>query len=785
MSLEYFKISSGLKNLIGRELITDNFVAVFELVKNSFDANANEVKITFRKVYSENAKIIIQDDGKGMDYDDLINKWLFLAYSAKKDGSEDSLGEQKDYRNDIDYFQKYAGAKGVGRFSCDRLGKFLNLISIKNIPNARIENLKINWQDFEIDQKKEFATIPVTHEVLDSTEYSLDHGTILEITGIDTNDWNRDSFLRLKDRLSKLIRPELNQQFENREFRIILEVPDEAGEDSKIIEKAQKNRLEESYIYSNTVNGSIRNFVFEELDERTTKITTTIEKDGTRITTTLFDRGVFIYRIVERNNYDLLKHVSLTLYFLNQSSKNIFKRRVGVNSVDYGSIFVYKNGFRIYPYGERGDDSLGIDNRALQQYARQIGLRQLMGQFNIQGENQELREATSRDAGLVKTKTFYQLADTSPYSDSLLLKTLKRLEKFAVEVTQWGINDDQFDLLEKSETKEALAKLISNVSDDKSVLSLEYNQDIVDLLDQKEEKSAKKLLSNFKRIAAESNDPKLIKDAAVLENRISQQSKILESQSKELVNIGREANQLKVELEEQVGETMFARAVVNSETKELLSIQHHIYRHAAQHVSHYIDRLMTAVNNDEPKEKLLDLTNKIAFENKKIITLSRFVTKANFDTTTTKIREDLIAFVNQYVLNVYKEYKHIALNNQKIDIRVLTPKGLSVITSFKPIEIIIILDNLLNNAFKADASEVLLSWYRNSSDEILLDVKDNGNGILEKNLDKIFEFRFSTTDGSGLGLYHAKDTIEKMGGQISVKNNKDQNGATFTLTFKK
>ena len=52
MKPEFFRISSGLKNLIGSELITDNFVAVFELVKNSFDAKAKEVKISFKDIYS-------------------------------------------------------------------------------------------------------------------------------------------------------------------------------------------------------------------------------------------------------------------------------------------------------------------------------------------------------------------------------------------------------------------------------------------------------------------------------------------------------------------------------------------------------------------------------------------------------------------------------------------------------------------------------------------------------------------------------------------------------------
>jgi len=134
MSDKYFKISSALKNLIGGDLITDNFVAVFELVKNSFDARATEVIITFENLYSTDAKIIIQDNGKGMDYTDLTEKWLFLGYSGKRDGTE-------DYRDKINSGRIYAGAKGVGRFSCDRLGKYLNLISKSELPNSKIENV--------------------------------------------------------------------------------------------------------------------------------------------------------------------------------------------------------------------------------------------------------------------------------------------------------------------------------------------------------------------------------------------------------------------------------------------------------------------------------------------------------------------------------------------------------------------------------------------------------------------------------------------------------------------
>ena len=113
-----FRVSSALKNIIGKDLITNEFIAVFELVKNSFDAHAKQVDVTFKDLKTSSPKLIIQDDGKGMDLHDLENKWLFVAYSAKKDGTE-------DYRDSIQSSRIQAGAKGIGRFSCDRLGRSL------------------------------------------------------------------------------------------------------------------------------------------------------------------------------------------------------------------------------------------------------------------------------------------------------------------------------------------------------------------------------------------------------------------------------------------------------------------------------------------------------------------------------------------------------------------------------------------------------------------------------------------------------------------------------------
>jgi HSP90 family molecular chaperone len=161
-----FRISSGLKNIIGKELITNDLIAIFELVKNSYDANSRDVKIVFQNILEENkkkgAKILIIDNGRGMSYQDLLDKFLFVGYSEKKE-FDDSL--KRDFRDKIQKRRVFAGAKGIGRFSCDRLGTKLNLYTRKSNENS-IHHLSIDWEEFEVDQKKEFRIIKTKYSEL-------------------------------------------------------------------------------------------------------------------------------------------------------------------------------------------------------------------------------------------------------------------------------------------------------------------------------------------------------------------------------------------------------------------------------------------------------------------------------------------------------------------------------------------------------------------------------------------------------------------------------------------
>src|SRR5256885_10887660 len=74
-----FDVSTGLKRVLGSELITDDEVAIFELVKNSFDARASHVDL-----YFDRHQIVISDNGCGMTMEEVKKKWLFVGYSEKR-----------------------------------------------------------------------------------------------------------------------------------------------------------------------------------------------------------------------------------------------------------------------------------------------------------------------------------------------------------------------------------------------------------------------------------------------------------------------------------------------------------------------------------------------------------------------------------------------------------------------------------------------------------------------------------------------------------------------------
>lgn len=787
-----FKISSALKDLIGKDLIRNDNVAIFELVKNSYDAYARKVQITF-----EEDKIIIADNGKGMTFEDLRNKWLFLAYSAKKDGSEDSEEDkQSSYRDLIN--RHYAGAKGVGRFSCDRLGESL-VLTTKNGNSNKVETISVNWNDFEEDQEKIFESIDLHHkstEELPLFPDSYKTGTILEISGVREN-WDRQKILNLKGSLEKLINP----FSETSDFEIELICEKEKSGDEEV-------RNSGDFLEKDIVNGIIKNSIAKVISLKTTKIEVTLNSQS--IKTVLTDRDEKIYELEETNAYNKLSDVSINLYFLNTAAKTAFSKNMGVQPVQYGSVFLFRNGFRILPFGDKDDDSWGLDQRAQQGYNRFLGTRNLFGRVDIQTNNvDEFKESTSRDGGLIKSETTIQLF-------RLFEIVHRRLERYVTGVL-WGEGflkkeyfknksdvDKNRDLLKNDKDADSAEFIINNslgskidfinlvktLINDKSVNVIYYNKNLANIFSQPTlfDDANPQVIDDLERIAEKTKDSDLLYSIEETKKKIvklEQQKKAAEERAEEAETRASRAEEARdtaqyeakiaeVKKEQAERESLFLLSDVNSDVKKLAALQHTI-THSSNLIAKKLKKAMDFAQEDN-KDSLIDTLNQIFILNQKVLTVSGLVSKVNYNTNASKIKTDLIAFINDYINN------YCAENFTELKFNVISTE-LKWETKFESIKAIIIVDNLISNAIKANAKNVEIQWEYNEQSYILK-FRDNGIGVPQENYEKIFEYRYTTTDGGGLGLFHIRNIMrEDFHGDIEIVKQEATSGAEFKLIF--
>lgn len=605
---------------------------------------------------------------------------------------------------------------------------------------------------------KEFIDIKVAHQTNPSISYeNFIHGTILEISGL-RDKWDRNRILNLKTSLEKLINPIQENNVDD--FSIEIIAPDEILRDQKENEIRKK------------VNGIIKNVVFESLGLKTTQIKVSIIENGGVIQTTLIDRGVEIYSLKEKNPYNKLFDITILLFVLNRAGKMNFKKIMGVNSVEYGSVFIYKNGFRIYPFGEEGDDTLQIDRRKQQGFYRFLGTRDLIGRIEINGEKSNLKETTSRDGGLIKNESWEQLYNF--FYD----KALKRLEAYTVGIIKWG--DEKFDKetgeliqpeLKPEDVKDKIFDIITSLTRAKDVIDISYNSDFLHIYEAKQEKSATQLVKNLTRIAEETNNPTFVQQARAVERQVSQLKQAKEEAERENEVIKKEVAAISNKVKLITSENLFLRSDVTKDVQQLENLQHHI-THTSNLISEIALQAIDAIKNND-----LDLAikkiDKLLIKNEEIATLSNFVSKAKFDTKVKKINGDIIAFINEYIVNVYSTI------NKKPIIEI-DDYSKHYTMKFVPLEIIIIIENLLRNSIDAKADKVKITW--DIGEHPILIYRDNGNGISDDILKHIFDYRFSTTGGGGLGMCHIKDIVQKMNGKIIV-NNKLKKGVEFKISF--
>ena len=131
-----FRFSSRFSQLIGRNLISNPIVSVSELVKNAYDADADNISIEFKNLLTGSATLTIIDDGEGMTFEDVSTKWMMVGTDNKVHTPFTPKGRRK------------LGEKGIGRFSVERLAKRLQIVSSQLGDDFAI-SFSIDWDEYE------------------------------------------------------------------------------------------------------------------------------------------------------------------------------------------------------------------------------------------------------------------------------------------------------------------------------------------------------------------------------------------------------------------------------------------------------------------------------------------------------------------------------------------------------------------------------------------------------------------------------------------------------------
>ncbi|MFC6095688.1 ATP-binding protein [Flavobacterium qiangtangense] len=791
----HFKTNIQLKSIIGKDLINDDNIAILELVKNSFDADAKKVEVQYfnlknnddKKVLSFSdltSRLIIKDTGVGMNLDDIQNKWLNIAYSEKK-------------TNNRQHNRMMAGAKGVGRFSCDRLGEYLNLYTKKKNTNHYLL-LKIDWKKFEIDDNTaEIQSIELELETLSKEDLILrnieafEHGVLLEIIKLRSNwvyeikdskgtYWNTDKLTELKKYLEKLINP--NQAFENNDFGIYLDAPE------FIVENIAKDS-------SDKFIGKVENTIFDKLDFKATSIESRIIDNGTVIYTELKDKGQTVFWIKEKNVFfPEIKDIKVILYYLNPYTKAFFTKQMGIRSVDYGSIYVFLNGFRVPPYGESGDDWLNLEQRKSQGYNRFLSQRELVGRIEILDHENAFKVISSRE-GIVKNESYKKLTETKA---GYFFKIFRRLEKYVVDGLDWDsipeedrnkiseiekkiisgeTNEDDLkyredDVTKKRRVYESIHSIIAAKAD--SVIELYINENLIlDKINEERlnaEREFEQLISDFenKKIDGDILNRILQRKATTnkdLEKQINDLSRyntsdattkaiaelqsykeIIESQTSIIEDLKRQLENIKLQKEEaEKTADSYKEKVTKAERDLSIEKEKNLYLLATRRtLSPDADGLIHTIkiNNIDIRdgiENIIDDLTENDFEIQDLIkrlgflkiSAERSLKMAEF-VTRADLKED-IETKEVDIVKYIDEYIELYGDtfSDKLKFNFVT-NGAHLIKNLSVLNMSIIIDNLLSNSVKWGANIIKLEFEKINNRQMVLYISDNGKGLSDK-----------------------------------------------------
>lgn len=381
-----FSIDAGIIDRLGSELVARQETAVSELVKNAYDADATQVDIIFENTESSGGTLYIKDNGTGMNNSQLINGFMRISSSSKIHNPTSEV-----------FKRKRAGQKGIGRFAVQRLGKELTIITqTKESSEALV--VSINWDEYATDIDLGIISNRVT-----SRPKEMECGTTLIIDGL-RDKWSEASIRRIYNYVMDILQPFPLSKVDSNINSI--EVVDQGFKVlfSKIINNRTIKIADE------------KNMVY---NHATAIIDGSVGKDGSAVFSLVsaklgIDEIGNISSNPDRENvpFSHLKNVKFRAYYFIYNTGLIPKmQETNIRKLarKQGGIRLYRNGFRVLPYGEPNNDWVGLDASTRQRSILPVHSNiNFFGFVELIDLDNTFNETSSRE-GLVENESLIQL----------------------------------------------------------------------------------------------------------------------------------------------------------------------------------------------------------------------------------------------------------------------------------------------------------------------------------------------------------------------------------------
>jgi Histidine kinase-, DNA gyrase B-, and HSP90-like ATPase len=367
-----FKVKGRLAQLLGAESVSDTFVAINELVKNAYDADATKARVQFDDIRAGNPAITISDDGSGMTLYELENEWMTV-------GTDRKLRDPYTRR----YKRRKIGHKGIGRFAVQNLARIVEVISY---PEGETKGYRVVF-DWDSYNQASAMMQDVPNPTFAFSKKKDEHGLTIKLSDL-RHQWEEETIRRLSRNLGMIIPPNIS----GIKFNTFIEAPDFPKYSGKVRSTLFKQAV---FTFRGKLqgNGKIR-YVLE-------------SRKG--------DRHIYEESLKEFS----CGPVEFVLFFYYRDKDKLAEYGIAVSDIDgfretldeFGGVKLYRDGMRVTGIGDPGTDWLQLDAMRVNSPTLIPSTNQIVGMVRITAEqNSGIVDTTTRE-GIIGGKPFNDLRD--------------------------------------------------------------------------------------------------------------------------------------------------------------------------------------------------------------------------------------------------------------------------------------------------------------------------------------------------------------------------------------